>query len=86
MKDTSANRGAQSQTLVLAHEADGGILRVRKTKLLVISGPLQGQEFVVGKEVFTIGSGKQNGVLADNRATAYRVYANFCGVTFAANL
>ena len=72
MKDTSANRGAQSQTLVLAHEADGGILRVRKTKLLVISGPLQGQEFVVGKEVFTIGSGKQNDLVLDDSTASRR--------------
>ena len=72
MKDTSANRSAQSQTLVLAHEADGGILRVRKTKLLVISGPLQGQEFVVGKEVFTIGSGKQNDLVLDDSTASRR--------------
>jgi transcriptional regulator with GAF, ATPase, and Fis domain len=72
MKDTSANRGSQSQTLVLANEADGGVLRVRKTKLLVISGPLQGQEFVIGKEVFTIGSGKQNDLTLDDSTASRR--------------
>ena len=59
MKDTSANRSASSQTLVLK-ETDGDAIRIRKTKLLIISGPLQGQEFVINKEVFSIGSGKQN--------------------------
>jgi transcriptional regulator with GAF, ATPase, and Fis domain len=66
MKDTSANHSAPSQTLVLK-EADGGTIRVRKTKLLVISGPLQGQEFVINKEAFSLGSGKQNDLaLADS--------------------
>ncbi len=66
MKDTSANRSASSQTLVLK-ETDGGAIRIRKTKLLIISGPLQGQEFVINKEVFSIGSGKQNDLtLADS--------------------
>lgn len=32
-------------------------LVVHKSKLLVVSGPLQGKEFIVGKEVFSIGSG-----------------------------
>ncbi|MBP5227075.1 MAG: sigma 54-interacting transcriptional regulator [Kiritimatiellae bacterium] len=49
------------ETLVLADgENQEGYLRVRKTKLLVISGPLQGHEFVVNHDIFTIGSSDHN--------------------------
>lgn len=58
-KNTPTNN-VQSQTLVLGREQDPATLRVRKTKLLVVSGPLQGQEFVVNKEVFTIGTDDHN--------------------------
>ena len=71
MKDTSANRSPPSQTLVIK-EADGGAIRVRKTKLLIISGPLQGQEFVVNKEAFSIGSGKQNDLVLDDSTISKR--------------
>ncbi len=61
MSITRTNQSrAQSQTLVLSRDQDPATLRVRKTKLLVVSGPLQGQEFVVNKEVFTIGLGEHN--------------------------
>ena len=50
-----------SETLVLADgENQEHYLRVRKTKLLVISGPLQGHEFIVNHDIFTIGSSDHN--------------------------
>lgn len=66
-RDTSAdNNTIQAHTLMLGSDQDGNIIRIRKTKLLVISGPLQGKEFLITKEEFSIGSGKQNDlVLAD---------------------
>ena len=66
-KDTTTGGGAKpANTIALPSPPDGSTIRVRKTKLLVISGPLQSQEFVIGKEVFTIGSGRQNDlVIAD---------------------
>jgi len=60
MSDNTRTNNVQSQTLVLSREQDTDTLRVRKTKLLIVSGPLQGKEFVVNKEVFTIGSGEHN--------------------------
>ncbi len=49
------------ETLVLSDgENQDNYLRVRKTKLLVISGPLQGHEFVVNHDIFTIGSSDHN--------------------------
>jgi transcriptional regulator with GAF, ATPase, and Fis domain len=58
-KQPSTNN-LREQTLVLSHDADSGTLRVRKTKLLIVSGALQGREFVLNKEQFTIGSGEHN--------------------------
>ena len=52
---------------MLGSGRDGNTIRVRKTKLLVISGPLQGKEFVIGDEEFSIGSGPSNDlVVADS--------------------
>jgi hypothetical protein len=51
----SNTNSLREQTLVLSHDADSGTLRVRKTKLLVVSGSLQGREFVLDKDQFTIG-------------------------------
>lgn len=68
-KDTSAtNDGTlRVHTLMLSGNQDGNTIRVRTTKLLVISGPLQGREFLVNKEIFSIGSGRQNDlVLTDS--------------------
>jgi transcriptional regulator with GAF, ATPase, and Fis domain len=62
-----------SETLVLA---DGGnqdnLLRVRKTKLLVISGPLQGHEFVVNRDTFTIGSSDHNDLIIKDSTISKR--------------
>lgn len=56
-----------ARTLVLDEGRMSSSIRVQKNKLLVISGPLQGSEYVVNKEVFSIGSGKQNDLpLADS--------------------
>ena len=49
------------ETLVLSSgDKTESMLRVRKTKLLVISGPMQGHEFVVNRDTFTIGSSDHN--------------------------
>ena len=47
-------------TLVISDGANPDNLRVRKTKLLVISGPLQGREILINRDTFTIGSGEHN--------------------------
>ncbi len=68
-KETSAdsNGSLQAHTLLLGSDQDGNIIRVRKTKLLIISGPLQGKELLINKEEFSIGSGSQNDlVLTDS--------------------
>ena len=50
-----------AETLILADgENQEHLFRVRRTKLLVISGPLQGREILVNRDTFTIGSGSHN--------------------------
>ena len=59
----SQNVGAQkvdSPTLIVRGADDRERVRVRKCKLLAVSGPLQGQEFMIDKGLFTIGSSPHN--------------------------
>lgn len=72
-RETSAdNSNLQAHTLMLGSDSDGNIIRIRKTKLLIISGPLQGQEFIINKEEFSIGSGKQNDLVLSDSAVSRR--------------
>lgn len=73
-KNTTTGKGEKpANTIMIPASADDGTkLLVRKTKLLVISGPLQGSEFVIGKEDFTIGSGKQNDLAIDDSTVSKR--------------
>ena len=72
MTDDRTN-DVNSETLVLAdgdnHE---NFFRVRRTKLLVISGPLQGREFVLNRDTFTIGSGAHNDLTISDSTVSKR--------------
>ena len=60
-------RTVHAQTLVLSNDPSADLLRVRKTKLLVVSGQLQGHEFIINKDLFTLGSDPHNDLaLADS--------------------
>jgi transcriptional regulator with GAF, ATPase, and Fis domain len=62
-----------AETLVLADgDNQEGLFRVRRTKLLVISGPLQGREFVVNRDSFTIGSGSHNDLVIEDSTVSKR--------------
>jgi transcriptional regulator with PAS, ATPase and Fis domain len=62
-----------SGTLVLNSDSgDENILRVRKTKLLVISGPLQGREYFVNRDTYTIGSGDHNDLVIGDSTVSKR--------------
>ena len=60
------------QTLVIEDGADKDNLRVRKTKLLVISGPLQGREFILNRETFMIGAGEHNDLVIKDSTVSKR--------------
>jgi transcriptional regulator with PAS, ATPase and Fis domain len=49
-----------TQTIVLSRDELPKKISIRKCKLLVVSDSLQGQEFVVDKDVFSIGAGAGN--------------------------
>ena len=67
MSKLTSTKRAASQTLVMPPVSGRETMRVRKTKLLIVSGPLQGQEMVIDKEAFTLGSGTGNDlVIADS--------------------
>jgi len=53
-------------TLVLPAEKSPNAIRVQKSKVLVASGPLQGREFIVDRDVFAIGSGANNDLAVED--------------------
>lgn len=67
-----AARNVTSPTLVVDADNRPESIRIRKTKLLVISGPLQGREFVLDRNAFSIGSGAQNDLRLDDPAVSRR--------------
>ena len=62
-----------AETLVLANgENQENLFRVRRTKLLIISGPLQGREVVLNRDTFTIGSGSHNDLSIEDSTVSKR--------------
>ena len=47
-------------------------LQLKKAKLLIISGALQGREVPIDKDVFTIGAGPQNDLIIPDEAASRR--------------
>ena len=64
-------RGAD-RTVLLAKDGTPSSIRVRKYKLLVVSGPNQGQEVVIDREVFAIGASRENDLVVDDQASSRR--------------
>jgi DNA-binding NtrC family response regulator len=60
----------EPRTLVIG--PDTSKLRVKKYKLLAISGPEQGREFVVSRNTFTIGSSKHNDLQIEDTTISRR--------------
>jgi transcriptional regulator with PAS, ATPase and Fis domain len=70
--NNSDTNGMTTGTLVISRDEKPDCLRVRKTKLLVISGSLQGREFIVNRDTFTIGSGPHNDLRIDDSTVSKR--------------
>jgi transcriptional regulator with GAF, ATPase, and Fis domain len=67
------NSDIAPETLVLADgDNQENLFRVRRTKLLIISGPLQGREFVLNRDTFTIGSGHRNDLAIEDTTVSKR--------------
>ncbi len=59
-------------TLIMRKSTDGHSLSIQKCKLLVVSGPLTGHEYVVNTETFTLGSGNNNDLVIDDATVSRR--------------
>jgi transcriptional regulator with PAS, ATPase and Fis domain len=70
-EDPEAKR-IDGPTLVLPPEGPRNSIRVQKSKLLVLSGPLQGREFIVAKDRFAVGSGPRNDLILDDTTVSRR--------------
>ncbi|MDP6526131.1 MAG: sigma 54-interacting transcriptional regulator [Kiritimatiellia bacterium] len=68
MGETQIDASSSSPTLVLKAADDTQSLWVQKCKLLVITGPMQGREFIVNKNLFTIGADPNNDLILDDSA------------------
>ncbi len=65
----SSNR---SQTLYIARTKPRERMVIKKAKLLVVSGDLQGREFIVAKDIFTIGTGRDNDLILHDGTVSSR--------------
>lgn len=73
MTPTPPTDQVPARTLVLESGDHGApAMRVYRTKLLVVSGPLQGKEFLINKDYFTIGSGEFNDLVVSDSTVSRR--------------
>ncbi|MFU8780601.1 MAG: sigma 54-interacting transcriptional regulator [Kiritimatiellia bacterium] len=59
-------------TLIIRPHIDGYSLSIQKCKLLVVSGPLTGREYVLHTENFTLGSSRNNDLVIDDATVSRR--------------
>jgi len=53
-------------TLVLPPKESGNSILLQKSKLVALNGPLQGREFMIDRDVFSIGSGQRNDLVLED--------------------
>lgn len=70
MAENQKGTGDESPTLVLRRDPER--VWVQKCKLLVISGPLQGREFIVDKNVFSIGADPNSDLVLEDSSVSRR--------------
>ena len=72
MENDRKVRKIDGPTLVISGDKIKNAILVQKSKLLAISGPLQGKEFMVDKNIFTIGSGSNNDLVIEDTTISRR--------------
>lgn len=70
-----------THTIAVPRTATPNKMTIRKCKLIVVSGPLQGQEFVVDKDIFSIGSAENNDLVLPDGTVSRR----HCELEYSAN-
>ena len=63
---------AANPTLIFTRSDDSNRILVQKCKLLVVSGPLKGREFMVNSETFIIGSGRSSDLMVEDSTVSRR--------------
>jgi len=71
-ENIDAKDGVTAKTLALPPDAWSGPVRVHRAKLLMISGPRQGNEVLLTKDLLTIGSGPHNDLVLDDTTVSRR--------------
>ena len=66
------SQNTHTQTITVSRSDLPKKISIRKCKLFVVSGALQGQEFVVDKDVFTVGAGTGNDLLLPDETVSRR--------------
>ncbi len=61
-----------SPTLIISDNGRNPSVLMHKSKLLVVSGPLEGKEFIITKDVFTIGSAPTNDLVLEDGTVSRR--------------
>jgi len=59
-------------TQIISPDESDDVILVKKSKLLVASGPLEGTEYVIDKNTFTIGSDPNNDLVLDDTTVSRR--------------
>lgn len=70
--DKIDNTQVASPTLIIPAGGLRDRLLVQKCKLLAVSGPLKGREFMVARDSFTIGTGRHNDLVLDDSTISRR--------------
>lgn len=65
-------RPSLDRTILMTREGIPVAMRLQKYKLLMVSGPRQGEEIVIDREVFTIGASPENDLVVDDAAASRR--------------
>ncbi len=72
MADKITSDQVASPTLIIPGGSSHDRLLVQKCKLLAVSGPLKGREFMVAKDSFTLGTGLHNDLVMDDSTISRR--------------
>ena len=72
MADKIHNSSGSAPTLIMTRRSDDNRILVQKCKLLVVSGPLEGREFVMSNDTFTVGSGRSSDLMLDDSTISRR--------------
>ena len=72
MANITEHDHSDARTILIDAHADTDSILIPKCKLLAVSGPLQGDQFLIDKDVFTIGSDTHNDLVLNDSTISRR--------------